>query len=231
VLPLLLHTKERIMKLICELTEDLQYITEASDDGKKNLYIEGIWMQGNLQNRNGRIYPTETLKKETDRYIREFVEKNRAFGELGHPQGPSINLDRVSHMITNLRQEGNNFVGRAKIMETPMGNIARSIIESGGQLGVSTRGMGSLKDRNGIMEVQDDFHLATAGDIVADPSAPDAFVNGIMEGVEWVWDNGILKASKIEEYKEEIEEAASKVSKQELEEAKLRVWKNFLSNL
>ena len=219
------------MRLICELTEDLQYITEASEDGKKSLYIEGIWMQGNLKNRNGRFYPTETLQKEASRYIREYVEKNRAFGELGHPQGPSINLDRVSHMITNLRQEGNNFVGRAKIMETPMGNIAKNIIESGGQLGVSTRGMGSLKERNGIMEVQDDFHLATAGDIVADPSAPDAFVNGIMEGIEWVWDNGILKASKIEEYKEEIEEAASKVSKHELEEAKLRVWKHFLTNI
>lgn len=219
------------MKLICELTEDLKYITESSEDGKKNLYIEGIWMQGNIKNRNGRSYPTATLAKEANRYIREFVEKNRAFGELGHPQGPSINLDRVSHMITDLRQEGDNFVGRAKIMETPMGNIARNIIESGGQLGVSTRGMGSLKEVNGIMEVQDDFHLATAGDIVADPSAPDAFVNGIMEGVEWVWNNGILKASKIEEYKEEIEESASKVSKHELEEAKLRVWKNFLTSI
>ena len=220
------------MKLICELTEDIQYITEASEDGKKNLFIEGIWMQGNLQNRNGRIYPTQILQKEANRYIREYVEKNRAFGELGHPQGPSINLDRVSHMITDLHQEGNNFVGRAKIMDTPMGNIARNIIESGGQLGVSTRGMGSLKERNGIMEVQDDFHLATAGDIVADPSAPDAFVNGIMEGVEFLYaPDGKLIRKEIaaEEAKEEVESLIR--SKSFNEQAALRVFEKYLNSL
>lgn len=220
------------MKLICELTEDIQYITEASEDGKKNLFIEGIWMQGNLQNRNGRIYPTQILQKEANRYIREYVEKNRAFGELGHPQGPSINLDRVSHMITDLHQEGNNFVGRAKIMDTPMGNIAKNIIESGGQLGVSTRGMGSLKERNGIMEVQDDFHLATAGDIVADPSAPDAFVNGIMEGVEFLYaPDGKLIRKEIaaEEAKEEVETLIR--SKSFNEQAALRVFEKYLNSL
>jgi hypothetical protein len=165
------------------------------------------------------------MKREVSRYMKEFVEKGRAFGELGHPNGPSINLDRVSHLITSLRQEGNNFIGRAKITETPMGNIARGLIESGAQLGVSSRGMGSLAPgKNGIMEVQDDFYLATAADIVADPSAPDAFVQGIMEGVEWVWDNGIIKAQAVEQMRNTIKKASSA----ELEEAKLATFEKFL---
>ena len=188
-------------------------------------------MQADLKNRNGRVYPMPVMEKEVNRYVKEYVDTKRAFGELGHPEGPQINLDRISHMITELKRDGSNIVGRAKILETPMGNIAKNIIQGGGALGVSSRGMGSLKEKNGIMEVQDDFTLATAADIVADPSAPGAFVNGIMEGVEWVWDNGLLKAQQIELYKEEIEKAAAKPNKRVLEEAMLRTWTDFLSKL
>lgn len=216
------------MKLITEIVEDVKVLEEARADGKNDMYIEGIFLQSNMKNRNGRVYPESVMDKEVARYTNEYVRKNRALGELGHPQGPSINLDRVSHMITELRKDGPNYIGKAKIMDTPMGNIARNLINSGAQLGVSSRGMGSLKTKNGIMEVQDDFYLATAADIVADPSAPDAFVNGIMEGVEWVWDNGVLKAHELEAAVEEIEQASASVSKQELEEAKLHVWKNLL---
>lgn len=219
------------MKLICEVLEEVQLITEEKEDGKKDFFIEGIFMQADLQNRNGRIYPMPVMEKEVSRYVKEYVNTKRAFGELGHPEGPQINLDRVSHVITELKRDGSNIIGRAKILETPMGNIARNIIQGGGALGVSSRGMGSLKERNGIMEVQDDFMLATAADIVADPSAPGAFVNGIMEGVEWVWDNGLLKAQQIELYKEEIEKAAAKPNKRVLEEAMLRTWTDFLSKL
>jgi hypothetical protein len=219
------------MKLICEVLEEVQLVTEEKEDGKKDFFIEGVFMQADLKNRNGRIYPMPVMEKEVNRYVKEYVNTKRAFGELGHPEGPHINLDRISHMITELRRDGSNIVGRAKILETPMGNIARNIIQGGGSLGVSSRGMGSLKDRNGIMEVQDDFTLATAADIVADPSAPGAFVNGIMEGVEWVWDNGLLKAQQIELYKEEIEKAAAKPNKRVLEEAMLRTWSSFLSKL
>ena len=219
------------MKLICEVLEEVQLITEEREDGKKDFFIEGIFMQADLQNRNGRIYPMPVMEKEVNRYVKEYVNTKRAFGELGHPEGPSINLDRISHMITELKRDGSNIVGRAKILETPMGNIAKNIIQGGGALGVSSRGMGSLKEKNGIMEVQDDFTLATAADIVADPSAPGAFVNGIMEGVEWVWDNGLLKAQQIEMYKEEIEKAAAKPNKRVLEEAMLRTWTDFLSKL
>lgn len=219
------------MKLICEVLEEVQLVTEEKEDGKKDFYIEGVFMQADLKNRNGRMYPMPVMEKEVNRYVKEYVNTKRAFGELGHPEGPQINLDRISHMITDLRKEGSNIVGRAKILETPMGNIARNIIQGGGSLGVSSRGMGSLKDRNGIMEVQDDFTLATAADIVADPSAPGAFVNGIMEGVEWVWDNGLLKQQQIELYKEEIEKAAAKPNKRVLEEAMLRTWSDFLSKL
>ena len=216
------------MKLITELTEDVKYVTEASENGKKNLYIEGIFLQCERANRNHRSYKIGTMKREVNRYMKEFVEKGRAFGELGHPNGPSINLDRVSHLIMNLRQEGNDFVGRAKITETPMGNIARGLIESGAQLGVSSRGMGSLAPgKDGIMEVQDDFFLATAADIVADPSAPDAFVQGIMEGVEWVWDNGIIKAQHIDEMKSSVKKA----SRADLEEAKIAAFEKFLGLL
>ncbi len=215
------------MKLICETVEDVKYITEKTESGKKNLYIEGVFMQGDIVNRNKRCYSTNVLEKEVTRYTQALVEKGRAFGELGHPNGPSINLDRVSHIITELRRDGNNFIGKARISDTPMGNIARGIMESGGQLGVSSRGMGSLKEnKNGIMEVQDDFYLATAADIVADPSAPDAFVHGIMEGVEWVWDNGILKAQKLEEAKKQIDNAVA--SRELTQEKKLEIFEKML---
>lgn len=219
------------MKLITEVTEELKYLAEEGTEGKKNLFIEGIFLQGNLKNRNGRRYPTEILAKEVTRYTTEQIDKNRAYGELGHPDGPSINLERVCMMIKSLRQEGDNFVGRAKIMDTPYGNIVKNLMNEGARLGVSSRGMGTLREVNGVNEVQSDFFLATAADIVADPSAPDAFVNGIMEGVEWVWDNGVLKAQKLEAARKLIEQAASKRSKQELEEAKIRVFQHFLSNI
>lgn len=218
------------MKLICETVEDVKYITEKTESGKKNLYIEGIFMQGDIVNRNKRSYNTEILEREINRYTKDLIEKGRAFGELGHPNGPSINLDRVSHIITEMKRDGNNFIGKARIADTPMGDIARGIMESGGQLGVSSRGMGSLKEnKNGIMEVQDDFYLATAADIVADPSAPDAFVHGIMEGVEWIWDNGILKAQKLEETKNEINRAVA--SRELTEEKKLEIFEKMLNHM
>jgi hypothetical protein len=218
------------MRLITEINEEVKYISEEGSEGKKNLYIEGIFLQGNLKNRNGRYYPEQVLAKEVARYTKENIDKGRAYGELGHPDGPSINLERVCMMIKSLKQEGSNFVGRAKIMETPYGNIVKNLMSEGASLGVSSRGMGSLVEKNGLNEVQDDFYLATAADIVADPSAPDAFVNGIMEGVEWVWDNGMLKAQKLEQAKRHINEAAAKVSKKELEEAKIRVFQRLLSS-
>jgi hypothetical protein len=218
------------MRLITEINEEVRYISEEGSEGKKNLYIEGIFLQGNLKNRNGRYYPEQVLAKEVARYTKENIDKGRAYGELGHPDGPSINLERVCMMIKSLKQEGTNFVGRAKIMETPYGNIVKNLMSEGASLGVSSRGMGSLVEKNGLNEVQDDFYLATAADIVADPSAPDAFVNGIMEGVEWVWDNGMLKAQKLEQAKRHINEAAAKVSKKELEEAKIRVFQRLLSS-
>ena len=185
------------MKLITEVFEDL--IVESKG---KELFIEGVFLQSNIKNRNGREYPAEIMDKEVERYNEKYVQKNRAFGELGHPEGPSINLERVSHMIKSLKKEGNNYVGKAKIMtETPYGKIVKNLIQEGASLGVSSRGMGSVKESGGKNIVQDDFYLATAADIVADPSAPDAFVNGIMEGKEWVWDNGIMKESQISQYK------------------------------
>ena len=196
------------MKLISEVNETINVFEEVLDEatGKKSMFIEGVFMQSNIKNRNGRVYPTEVLEKEVSRYNKEYVEKKRAFGELGHPQGPTINLEGVSHLITSMKKEGDNFVGKAKIMDSPYGNIVKGLINEGAQLGVSSRGMGSLKQNNeGINEVQDDFYLATAGDIVADPSAPDAFVNGIMEGVEWIWDNGVLRAAEVEAIKESVE--------------------------
>ncbi len=218
------------MKLICEVNEDINYLTEAKDDsGKKSYFIEGVFLQGDIKNRNGRVYPAEVLDKEINRYVKEYVEKNRAYGELGHPQGPSINLERVSHMITELKRDGSNFMGRAKIMtETPYGAIVKSLMDEGAQLGVSSRGMGTVKQNGkGVAEVQNDFYLATAADIVADPSAPDAFVQGIMEGKEWVWANGIIREATIADYKHEI----TKASRGELEEAKLRVFEHFMSKL
>lgn len=218
------------MRLITELVEDIRVIEEAKEDGKKSFYIEGIFLQGNQPNRNNRIYKTEVLEREVNRYIKENVNKNRAYGELGHPNGPSINLDRVSHIITELKRDGDNFVGRAKITSTPMGDVARGLLSDGAQLGVSSRGMGSMKEgKNGIMEVQDDFYLATAADIVADPSAPDAFVNGVMEGVEWVWDHGKMVAMRVEEIEKEIEKAAR--SKKLNEQRKIELFEKFIRSL
>ena len=216
------------MKLICELTESVDYeLIEEGAGGKKQYFIEGIFMQSEQKNKNGRIYPKEVLQKEVNRYVKEYVEPKRAFGELGHPDGPTVNLDRVSHMITELVEDGKNFIGRAKILDTPNGQIVKSLIDEGARLGVSSRGMGSLKANKKAQIVQDDFYLATAADIVADPSAPNAFVEGIMEGVEWVWDNGLLKAQDVERAKRNIQKASSK----KLEEVKLNEFKNLLSNL
>jgi len=216
------------MKLIAEVVEEINFLTEADENGKKNYFIEGIFMQGDIKNRNGRMYPQQVLAKEVKRYNDSYITKNRAFGELGHPQGPTINLDRASHMIKELYQDGSNFIGKAKIMDTPMGNIVKNLMDEGASLGVSSRGMGSLKmGKDGTQEVQKDFYLATAADIVADPSAPDAYVNGIMEGKEWVWDNGILQEKVIADHQETIEKA----SKKNLEEAKLKVFQDFLKKL
>jgi len=216
------------MKLIAEVVEEINFLTEADENGKKNYFIEGIFMQGDIKNRNGRMYPQQVLAKEVKRYNDAYISKNRAFGELGHPQGPTINLDRASHMIKELYQDGSNFIGKAKIMDTPMGNIVKNLMDEGASLGVSSRGMGSLKmNREGTQEVQKDFYLATAADIVADPSAPDAYVNGIMEGKEWVWDNGILQEKVIADHQETI----SKANKKNLEEAKLKVFEDFLKKL
>lgn len=214
------------MKLITEQIEDVQILTEERD-GKKLLYIEGVFLQSELKNRNGRIYPFEVLNREVERYTEEYVKPKRALGELGHPDGPTINLDRVSHRIVDLRSEGHNFIGKAQILDTPMGNIAKSLLGEGVQLGVSSRGMGSIDKREDISIVRDDFFLTTAADIVADPSAPDAFVNGIMEGKEWIWDNGILKEAKVDKYRRYIDEA----TRQNLEQRTLKVFEDFLSNL
>ena len=196
-------------------------------NGKKQHKIRGIFLQSDIKNRNGRIYESDILGKEVNRYKTEFIDKKRAFGELGHPEGPVVNLERVSHMITSLEPEGKNFIGEAKIMDTPYGKIVKGLINEGAQLGVSSRGMGSLVTKNGANYVGKDFYLATAADIVADPSAPDAFVEGIMENKEWVWDNGIIKAQDIEEYKEHIQKAKAL----KLAEAKANVFKSFLENL
>lgn len=214
------------MKLITESINDVQVITEEKN-GVKSLYISGPFLVAEMKNKNGRMYKTDTLKKEVDRYNEEYVSKNRAFGELGHPDSPTINLDRVSHLITNLKQEGNQWVGKAKILETPMGKIARSLMEGGAQLGVSSRGMGSLKEVNGVNVVQDDYYLATAADIVADPSAPGAFVQGIMEGREWVWDNGVVKEMDVNAYYNQIKNAKQK----QIDEISLKIFENFLSKL
>lgn len=216
------------MKLFTEINEEVRILTEEAEDGKRNFFIEGIFMQAEQKNRNGRMYPIAVLKKETDRYVQEYVNRNRAYGELGHPDGPTINLERVSHMIKELRQEGNNFIGKAKIMDTPYGNIVKNLMMEGATLGVSTRGMGSLEERSdGVKLVKDDFYLATAADIVADPSAPSAFVRGIMEEREWIWDSGILKEVQINEYKKII----TKSSKKNLEENMIKTFQHFLSKL
>jgi|TARA_B100000035_G_scaffold81588_1_gene68423 hypothetical protein len=216
------------MKLIREEIETVEVIVEQRN-GKKNLFIEGVFLQGEIKNRNGRMYPIQTLANEVNRYSENFVQKGRALGELGHPDGPTVNLDRVSHKITSLRQEGNNFIGKAQILSTPMGNIAKSLLGEGVKLGVSSRGVGSLnKCSEGYSVVGEDFTLATAADIVADPSAPDAFVNGIMEGKEWVWDGGILRERYAEKTYKRIN---TLVDQKQLDEQKLGLFQDFLANL
>ena len=214
------------MKLITEQIEDVKVITEGTGDSKK-LYIEGVFLQSELKNRNGRVYPFSVLEREVNRYNEEYISTKRALGELGHPDGPTVNLDRVSHRIMSLKAEGTNFMGKAQILDTPMGRIAKSLLDEGVQLGVSSRGMGSIDKQEGVGYVRDDFMLATAADIVADPSAPDAFVNGIMEGKEWVWDNGILKESKVAKYQRYMSES----TRRNLEERTLQVFENFLAGL
>ncbi len=217
------------MKLISEFNDYAiqPVIIEQNEKGEKEYFIEGIFMQSEIKNRNGRIYPKEVMRNEVNRYVKEFVEKKRAFGELGHPDGPTINLDKVSHMITSLEEDGNNYVGKAKILSTPNGQIVRNLIDDGAKLGVSSRGLGSLEQKAGAQYVKADFQLATAGDIVADPSAPEAFVEGIMEGVEWVMENGILKAVEMEKMQRVLKTARLN----NLEETKLNLWKKFVENL
>lgn len=224
------------MKLITEINESCEVITEAKDDGKKNYFIEGIFMQGDVKNRNGRIYPSETLEKEMGRYQKEFIDPKRALGELGHPDGPTINGDRVSHLITNMRREGSDFYGKAKILSTPMGEIVKSLLDEGVKIGVSTRGLGSVKERDGVMEVQKDFHLSTV-DIVTDPSAPNAFVNGIMENREYYYD--IASSSwrpqqveeAIEQVVQEVEKKINRVVRTIDEETAARMFKSFVQSL
>ena len=217
------------MKLISEFNDyGVQpVIVEQNEKGEKDYFIEGIFMQSEIKNRDGRIYPKEVIQKEVKRYNKEFVEKKGAFGELGHPEGPTINLDKVSHMIEKLEEDGNNFVGRAKILSTPNGQIVKNLIDDGAKLGVSSRGLGSLESKGNAQYVKDDFQLATAGDIVADPSAPEAFVEGIMEGVEWVYESGILKAKDLDEMQRDLKTA--RLNK--LEETKLNLWKSFVEKL
>ena len=214
------------MKLISEYNEAKPLIAEGKN-GKKDYFIEGVFMQADIKNRNGRIYPKEIMEKEVKRYVKEFVNEQRAFGELGHPEGPTNNLDKVSHMITELHEDGNNFVGKAKILSTPNGEIVKNLINDGAKLGVSSRGLGSLEQKSDAQYVKSDFQLATAGDIVADPSAPAAFVDGIMEGVEWIMDNGILKRREMEEMRDIL----SKEKRKRLEETKINLWKTFVKNL
>ena len=214
------------MKLISEEIQSAEYLIEEKN-GKKEYKIKGIFLQSEVKNRNGRVYPKDVLEREVMRYNREFINKNRAFGELGHPDGPTVNLERVSHMVKKLYPEGNNFIGEAKIMDTPYGKIVKGLIDEGAQLGVSSRGMGSISMRNGVNYVKDDFYLATAADIVADPSAPDAFVEGIMEAKEWVWENGVLIEKDIEAWKHQIRSAKQRA----LEETKLKVFESFLKKL
>ena len=214
------------MKLISEEVQNAEYLVEEKN-GKKEYKIRGVFLQSEIKNRNGRVYPTEILVREVNRYTKEFINKNRAFGELGHPDGPTVNLERVCHMVKSLKQDGKDFIGEAKIMDTPYGKIVKGLIDEGAQLGVSSRGMGSLITRNGVNYVNDDFYLATAADIVADPSAPDAFVEGIMESKEWVWNNGVLHQVDLENWKKQVQEARRPV----LEQAKLKVFQSFLTKL
>ena len=215
------------MKLISESIEDVDYLIEDDDTGKKNYKIRGPFLQAEIKNRNGRIYPMPILEKEVARYNKEYIQKNRAFGELGHPDGPTVNLERVSHMITKLYPDGTNFIGEAKIMDTPYGKIVKNLIDEGAKLGVSSRGMGSLAPQRGAHVVKDDFYLATAADIVADPSAPNAFVEGIMEGKEWVWDNGAVKEMDIDAYKRDLDRQYKFA--QAREEKAVEIFEDFMS--
>ena len=214
------------MRLIAEEITDVKFLSEEKE-GKKNYFIEGIFLQAELKNRNNRMYPLGTLQKEVAKYDENYIQKGRALGELGHPDGPSINLDRVSHKILSLKEDGNNFIGRAKLLDTPMGGIAKNLLDEGVKLGVSSRGMGSIRKEENCNVVMDDFMLATAADIVADPSAPDAFVDGIMEGKEWVWDNGVLKEAKVAQIKKEIDQATLI----NLQERKISAFETFLKSL
>ena len=213
------------MKLISEHLDTIEFITEDDGDGKKNYKIKGVFMEADVKNRNNRMYPMQVLEKEVKRYNKEYVQQKRAFGELGHPDGPTVNLERVSHMITKLYPDNKQFVGEAKIMDTPYGKIVKNLIDEGAKLGVSSRGMGSLEPQRDMHVVKDDFYLATAADIVADPSAPNAFVEGIMEGKEWIWDNGIVKEVDIAQYRAELRKESKR-----LEEKKVEVFKKFMSN-
>ena len=215
------------MKLIREEIETAKVTITEGKNGKKNHFIEGVFLQGEIKNRNGRMYPISTLQREAVNYNKKYIEKGRALGELGHPDGPTINLDRVSHLITSLKQEGNNYVGKARLLDTPMGNIAKNLIAEGVKLGVSSRGLGTIRERDGVKVVMDDFMLATAADIVADPSAPDAFVNGIMEGKEWIYNNGSVQEQKVEQIKKRIDNAALN----QMEEVKLSAFSQYLQGL
>lgn len=215
------------MKLFCDINEEIQVLTEENEPGKKNYFIEGIFLMCDQKNRNGRVYTFEMMNKKVNDYNNSFVKQKRAFGELGHPEGPTINLERVSHMITDLYSDKKNFIGRAKIMDTPYGKIVKNLIDEGAKLGVSSRGIGSLEEKNGVNYVKDDYQLATAADIVADPSAPEAFVRGIMEGKEWIYESGRLVERDVEEIKRSIKNASSR----KLEEAKIQAFQKFLRNL
>ena len=215
------------MKLIREEIETAKVTITEGKNGKKNHFIEGVFLQGEIKNRNGRMYPISTLQREAVNFNKKYIEKGRALGELGHPDGPTINLDRVSHLITSLKQEGNNYVGKARLLDTPMGNIAKNLIDEGVKLGVSSRGLGTIRERDGVKVVMDDFMLATAADIVADPSAPDAFVNGIMEGKEWIYNNGSVQEQTVEQIKKRIDNAALN----QMEEVKLSAFSQYLQGL
>ena len=215
------------MKLITEQIEEVKFLTE-DNNGKKNHYIQGVFLQGEIKNRNGRVYPIDILEREVSRYTTENISKNRALGELGHPEGPTVNLDRASHKIESLVREGNNYIGKAKLLDTPMGQIAKSLLDEGVSLGVSSRGVGSLREMGGANYVRDDYQLATAADIVADPSAPDAFVEGIMEGKDWVWDGGVVREQLA---RKTFKQVNTLVDNKQLEENKLGLFQQFLSNL
>lgn len=219
------------MKLICErLESDLTKALIVEDaGGKKKMFIEGVFLQAGIKNRNGRVYPVDVMKREVDRYVKEYVEQDRALGELNHPPSPSVNPERACILIKELRQDGSNWIGKAQVTSSPMGQVVRNLIEDGVRFGVSSRGLGTLRESNGVMQVQEDFRLATAADVVHDPSAPDAFVNGIFESAEWIWDNGILKPQQIEEYKANINKAAK--NKKCVEEAAIKAFQDFLSKL